>query len=82
MKARGTVLSRRIAQSAVVSNWGSLKVGERIEVLRHAHVVAAGEVQEVSGSGNVVWLEPAGPGADEAAKQLFMKSDGVVLRRA
>ncbi|UVJ39946.1 hypothetical protein [Arthrobacter sp. CJ23] len=81
MKARGAVLSRRNAQSATVSNWGALKVGERIEVVKHAHVIAAGEVQEVSGSGNVVWLEPAGPGADEAPKQLFMKSDGVVLRR-
>ncbi|MBO1269017.1 hypothetical protein [Arthrobacter cavernae] len=82
MKARVAVLSKRIAQSATVSDWGALKVGERIEVLKHAHVIAAGAVQEVSVSGNVVWLEPAGPGADEAAKQLFMKSDGVVLRRA
>jgi hypothetical protein len=82
MKARGAVLSKRKVHSSTVSNWGALKVGERIEVVKHAHVIAAGEVQEVSGSGNVVWLEPAGPGADEAAKQLFMKSDGVVLRRA
>ncbi|OFI38393.1 hypothetical protein BIU82_03390 [Arthrobacter sp. SW1] len=82
MKSRGSVLSRRIAHAATVADWASLEAGERIEVVKHAQVIAAGEVQEVSVSGNVVWLEPAGPGADAAAKQLFMKSDGVVLRRA
>lgn len=82
MKARGTVLSKRIAHAHTVSDWGSLRAGERIEVIKHAHVIAAGEVEEVSHSGNVLWLEPAGLGANEAAKQVFMKSDGVQVRRA
>ncbi|MCA4134191.1 hypothetical protein [Arthrobacter sp. M4] len=81
MKARGTVMSKRIAHAATVSDWGSLKVGEHIEIVKHAHVIAAGEVEEVSLSGNVLWLEPSGHGADEAAKLLFMKSDGVQVRR-
>jgi hypothetical protein len=77
MKARGAVLSRRIAQAAMVSDWGSLHVGERVEIVKHAHVIAAGEVEEVSRSGNVLWLVSGG--AHES--QLFMKSDGVQVRR-
>jgi hypothetical protein len=77
MKARGAVLSRRIALAATVSNWGSLRVGERVEIIKHAHVIAAGEVEEVSRSGNVLWLVCGG--AHES--QLFMRSDGVQVRR-
>ncbi|WP_028270683.1 MULTISPECIES: hypothetical protein [Arthrobacter] len=77
MKARGTVLSRRAAFAATVSDWRNLKAGERVEILKHAHVVAAGEVEEVSVSGNVLWLVPTGP----SESQLFMKSDGVQIRR-
>ena len=77
MKARGTVLSRRMAFSAAVSDWRTLKAGERVEILKHAHVVATGEVEEISVSGNVLWLVPAVP----SETQLFMKSDGVQVRR-
>ncbi|HEU4666437.1 MAG TPA: hypothetical protein VFS79_02155 [Arthrobacter sp.] len=77
MKARGAVLSRRNAHSAAVSDWKSLQAGDHVEIIKHAHVVAAGEVEEVSQSGNVLWLVPAGP----SEKQLFLKSDGVQVRR-
>lgn len=77
MKARGTVLSKRMAFTATISDWRTLKAGERVEILKHAHVVAAGEVEEVSASGNVLWLVPSGP----SESQLFMKSDGVHVRR-
>ena len=80
MKARGAVLSRRNAHSAAVSNWKALKAGDRVEIIKHAHVVAAGEVEEVSQSGNVLWLVPAGP-SGSADKELFLKSDGVQVRR-
>ncbi|VXC31693.1 hypothetical protein ARTHRO9V_230186 [Arthrobacter sp. 9V] len=82
MKARGAVLSRRSAHTSMVTDWKTLKVGERVEVVKYAHVIAAGLVEEVSGSGNVVWLERSGPGVTEEGKELFMKSDGVTLRRA
>ena len=49
-----------------------------MEILKHAHVIAAGVVEEVSQSGNVLWLVPAGP----SEKQLFLKSDGVQVRRS
>lgn len=78
MKARGTVLSRRIAHAGTVSDWGTLKPGERVEILKHAHVVASGEVEEVSLSGQVLWLVPSGP----SETQLFMKSDGVRVLRS
>ena len=77
MKARGTVLSRRTAQAGTVPDWGTLKPGERVEILKHAHVIAAGEVEEVSLSGKVLWLVPNG----RSEVQLFMKSDGVEVRR-
>jgi hypothetical protein len=61
----------------VVSDWRSLQAGDHVEIIKQAHVVAAGEVEEVSQSGNVLWLVPAGP----TEKQLFLKSDGVQVRR-
>ncbi|BCW57118.1 hypothetical protein J2790_002876 [Paenarthrobacter nicotinovorans] len=82
MKARGAVLSRRSAHTATVTDWRTLVVGEAVEVVKYAHVVATGRVEEVSGSGNVVWLEHSGSGVTEEGKELFMKSDGVTLRRA
>jgi hypothetical protein len=67
-----------MAFAATVPDWRSLKSGERVEILKHAHVVAAGEVEEVSVSGNVLWLVASGP----SDTQLFMKSDGVQVRRS
>ncbi|MDR6640569.1 hypothetical protein [Paenarthrobacter nitroguajacolicus] len=81
MKARGAVLSRRSAHSATVSDWRTLNVGESVEVVKYAHVIATGRIEEISSSGNVVWLEHSGPGVTEEGKELFMKSDGVTLRR-
>lgn len=78
MKARGTVLSRRSAFAATVSDWRSLTAGDRVDILKHAQLIATGSVEEVSDSGNVLWLVPAAPG--EA--QLFLKSDGVQVRRS
>ena len=78
MKARGTVMSRRQATATAVSDWRSLKAGDRVEILKHAQVIAAGEVEEISLSGNVLWLVPAGPSETE----LFLQSDGVQVRRA
>ena len=78
MKARGTVLSKRQASATTVSDWRSLKTGDRVEILKHARVLAAGEVEEVSASGNVLWLVPADP----SETQLFLKSDGVEVRRS
>ena len=78
MKARGTVMSRRLASATTVSDWRSLKAGDRVEILKHAQVLAAGEVEEVSVSGNVLWLVPADP----SETQLFLKSDGVQVRQA
>jgi hypothetical protein len=78
MKARGAVLSRRNGHSATISDWGTLRAGDRVEIVKHAHVIAAGEVEEVSKSGNVLWLVPAGP----SEKEFFMKSDGVQVRRS
>ncbi|HET8877971.1 MAG TPA: hypothetical protein VFN00_00830 [Arthrobacter sp.] len=77
MKARGTVLSRRTAFAATVSDWRSLSAGDRVEIHKHAQLLAAGTVEEVSDSGNVLWLVPPTP----AEAQLFLKSDGVEVRR-
>ncbi|MCU1553859.1 MAG: hypothetical protein JWM13_1345 [Arthrobacter sp.] len=71
-------MSRRQVSAATVSDWRSLRVGDRVEILKHAQVLAAGEVEEVSLSGNVLWLVPADP----SETQLFLKSDGVEVRRS
>ncbi|WP_426226870.1 hypothetical protein [Pseudarthrobacter sp. DSP2-3-2b1] len=78
MKARGAVLSRRNAHSAIISDWGTLQAGDRVEIIKHAHVIADGVVEEVSQSGNVLWLVPASP----SEKESFLKSDGVEVRRS
>ena len=78
MKARGAVLSRRNVHSTTIAEWGTLKAGDRVEIIKHAHVIAAGEVEEVSQSGNVLWLVSATP----SEKELFLKSDGVEVRRS
>ena len=78
MKARGAVLSRRNTHPATISDWGTLSPGDRVEIIKQAHVIARGEVEEVSQSGNVLWLVPAGP----SEKQFFLKSDGVEVRRS
>ena len=80
MKARGAVLSRRHAHSAVVSDWRTLRVGDRVEIIKHAHVVAGGEVEEVSQSGKGLWREPTGP-AESADEELGREPDGVQVRR-
>jgi hypothetical protein len=67
-----------MAFAATVSDWRTLKAGEPVEILKHAHVVATGEVEEVSVSGNVLWLVPSG----QSEAPLFMKSDGVHVRRS
>ncbi len=71
-------MSRRLASATTVSDWRSLKAGDQVEILKHAQVLAAGEVEEISVSGNVLWLVPAGP----SETQLFLKSDGVQVRRS
>ncbi|GAB4098015.1 hypothetical protein [Sinomonas halotolerans] len=77
MKARGAVLTRRGAHQAPVENWTRLRDGEAVEIVRHAQVVAAGQVEEVSLSGNVLWISGSAKGTE-----LFLKSDGVIVRRA
>ncbi|ASN50770.1 MULTISPECIES: hypothetical protein [Sinomonas] len=77
MKARGAVLNRRGAYQAPIENWTELAVGEMVEVMRHAKVVTRGTVEEVSLSGNVMWIVPPGP----AGRHLCLKSDGVIVRR-
>ena len=83
MKARGTVMSRRQGPVSPVSDWRSLKAGDRVEILKHAQILAAGEVEEVSLSGNVLWLVSAAAApAVPAESGLFLKSDGVEVRRS
>ncbi len=78
MKARGTVMSRRLAPAATVSDWTSLKAGDRVEIIKHARILAAGAVEEVSPSGHVLWLLPE----SGSATQHYLKSDAVQVRRS
>ncbi len=71
-------MSRRLATAATVSDWTGLKAGDRVEIIKHAQVLAAGEVEEVSRSGHVLWLLPE----SRSETQHFLKSDGVQVRRS
>ncbi|NUP74680.1 MAG: hypothetical protein HOQ07_08550 [Sinomonas sp.] len=78
MKARGAVLTRRSAHQAPIADWTELRAEDPIEIIKHAQVVASGRVEEVSLSGNVLWIKAEG----DEARRLFLKSDGVLVRRA
>ncbi|MCH6472142.1 hypothetical protein [Sinomonas terrae] len=78
MKARGAVLTRRSAHQAPLTDWAELRAEDPVEIVKHAQVVATGRVEEVSLSGNVLWLMAEGA----EARRLFLKSDGVLVRRA
>lgn len=76
MKARQMILARKSAYRPV-SDWTLLQVGEAVELLRHARVVACGRVEEVSVSGTVLWIA----GGAAVGERNFVKSDGVFVRR-
>ena len=78
MKARGAVLTKRSAQQAPVADWTELRAEDPIEIIKHAQTVASGRVEEVSLSGNVLWIMAEGG----EPRRLFLKSDGVLVRRA
>ncbi|MDJ0320647.1 hypothetical protein [Pseudarthrobacter sp. PS3-L1] len=77
MKARGTLLSRRGSTSAADADWTVLRPGDQVEIAKHAQTVATGEVEEVSQSGNVIWLVADG----QTDNPHFTKSDGIVIRK-
>lgn len=71
MKARTT--SKRGKQPAL-TDWRELHGGDLVNILKNAKVVAQGRVDEVSGSGGVLWI------VDEKTKtKAFFKSDGVLF---
>ncbi|MEZ2388181.1 hypothetical protein AB6813_01305 [bacterium RCC_150] len=74
MKAR---TSLKASKQAALIDWRELHDGDVVNVLKNAKVVAQGRVDEVSGSGGVLWI------VDEKAEtRAFFKSDGVfVLKR-
>ena len=79
MKARGTVMSRRLASASGgfrLARASRSAIGSKSSSTHR--FMAAGEVEEVSLSGNVLWLVPA----DRPRTQLFLKSDGVEVRRS
>nr|WP_284990316.1 hypothetical protein [Arthrobacter sp. efr-133-TYG-120] len=74
MKAREAVKERRM--HAALSDWCELRGGEVVTIVRNAKVIAQGRVEEVSGSGGVLWIVN-----EESETQTFFKSDGVFVRR-
>ncbi|WP_423183567.1 hypothetical protein [Arthrobacter sp. NyZ413] len=74
MKAREGVKQRWT--HAALSDWRELQTGEFVNIVRNAKVIARGRVEEVSGSGGVLWLDN-----EESETQTFLKSDGVFVRR-
>lgn len=75
MKARSTVNARQSKHA--VANWSDLRTGDRIEVIKDARAIMAGRAEEVSASGNLLWVASEGTGRGQS----FAKSDGVSVRR-
>jgi len=74
MKARETIQERR--KHAALSDWRELQEGEPVNIVRQARIIAQGRVEEVSGSGGVLWIVD-----EQSQTQTFLKSDGVLVRR-
>lgn len=74
VKAREAVKERRM--HAALSDWRVLQDGEVVTIVRNAKVISQGRVEEVSGSGGVMWIVN-----EESETQTFFKSDGVFVRR-
>ncbi|MDJ0354930.1 hypothetical protein [Paenarthrobacter sp. PH39-S1] len=62
---------------AKLKSWACLVIGESVEIVRGAEVVCAGYVDDVSLSGNVLWIGPFG----SSDRLLFVADDGVRVRR-
>lgn len=74
MKARTT---SKPSKQPALTDWRELRDGDLVNILKNAKVVAQGRVDEVSGSGGVLWI------VDEKAEtQAFFKSDGVFVLKA
>ncbi len=74
MQARETIQERR--KHAALSDWRELQEGEPVNIVRQARIIAQGRVEEVSGSGGVLWIVD-----EQSQTQTFLKSDGVLVRR-
>jgi len=74
MKARD--VSKRPIKHVALSDWRELQGGEFVSILKDAKRVAQGRVEEVSGSGGVLWLVDEG-----FESRTFFKSDGIHVRR-
>ena len=73
MKARTTT---RHGKQPALTDWRELDDGEVVNILKNAKSVTQGRVDEVSGSGGVLWILD-----DKAETQAFFKSDGVFVMR-
>jgi hypothetical protein len=71
MNARTT---SKFSRQAALADWRELHDGDVVNILKNAQVVAQGRVDEVSGSGGVLWI------VDEKTEtRAFFKSDGVFV---
>lgn len=78
MKARTAVIANRTAHKAALTDWTELQEGDPVEIIKNAQTIEKGLTEEVSLSGNVLWLKAEGV----ETRRLYAKSDGVLIRRA
>jgi hypothetical protein len=76
VKVMKTRTASQGSKHAALSDWRELCDGDLVNILKNAQVVAQGRVDEVSGSGGVLWILD-----DKAETQAFFKSDGVFVMR-
>lgn len=76
MKARWAVHAKR-THSPPLADWCELHAGDRVEIVKNAQTLLTGTTEEVSPSGNLLWIMGEGVEA-----RLVMKSEGVLIRRA
>lgn len=73
MKARPT--SKRSTQAAL-TDWRELHDGDVVNIVKNAKIVAQGRVDEVSGSGGVLWIVD-----EKDDTQTYFRSEGVFVLR-
>lgn len=73
MKVRTSVRRRT---GTIQADWHELQSGERVYILKNSQVISAGQVEEVSDSGRVLWISNS-----SSRTEFYTMSEGISVQR-
>jgi hypothetical protein len=78
MSMDARAVGKRPGHPSELEDWTELQEGDPVEIIKNARTIGKGLIEEVSASGNVLWLRADGI----ETRRLYTKSEGVLVRRA